>query len=68
MARVVRLVELVEDATERDGSRVGMSREALLVDLAEASVELDELEVVGRRLDALLEDAARAPAHASIDR
>ena len=52
---LVRLVELVEDAPVRaDGVRqVG---EARLVELAEAGVELDELEPSVGRLDAHLED------------
>ncbi len=51
----MRLVEAVEDATERDG-RIRDVGEPRLVHLAEASVEIDELEVVGRGLDAHLED------------
>ena len=51
----VRLVEAVEDASERD-RRVRNVAELRLVDLAETRVELDELEIVRRRLDAHLED------------
>ena len=49
------LVELVEDPpVGADGVR--HVRQACLVELSQARVELDELQRVGRRLDAHLED------------
>ncbi len=54
--RIVGLLEIVEDAPEGDDGLVEVD-EALLVDLTEAPVELDELERLRRREDALLERA-----------
>ncbi len=52
---VVRLVEVVEDPAVR-ADRVRDVVQARLVELAEARVEVDEIERVGGRLDAHLED------------